>query len=120
YRGDVFKWALVIFVISFIGLGVLGTRPVTPLTTILARVFAVGYFAFFLGMPIYTRLEKTRAVPDRLQEPVIPLEKRSGWHWDLVRQFLGWAKETVLVQEALARLSELNQKIKNKCCKTES
>jgi ubiquinol-cytochrome c reductase cytochrome b subunit len=66
YRGLLFRSALAIFVVSFIALGWLGTQPPTPLLAFFARVFAVLYFAFFLLMPIYTRLDQTRPVPDRV------------------------------------------------------
>ena len=66
YRGPLFKTALATFVISFVALGYLGTESPTPLLTILARVFSVLYFAFFLLMPIYTKLDKTKPVPERV------------------------------------------------------
>jgi ubiquinol-cytochrome c reductase cytochrome b subunit len=66
YRGGIFKKALFLFVISFISLGYLGTQPVTPLATIMARIFTTLYFAFFLLMPIYTRWEKTKPEPNHL------------------------------------------------------
>jgi ubiquinol-cytochrome c reductase cytochrome b subunit len=66
YRGQASQWALTLFVISFIGLGYLGIETVTPLRTILARIFAIIYFAFFLLMPWYTSKEKTKPVPERL------------------------------------------------------
>jgi len=66
YRGIFFKTALVLFVISFLGLGFLGTQPVTPLYTLLARIFSVIYFAFFILMPIYTKLDTDKAVPERV------------------------------------------------------
>lgn len=65
YRGPLTKIALIIFSISFIGLGYLGTVPVTPLRQTLAQIFAFLYFAFFLSMPFYTRFEKTKPVPKR-------------------------------------------------------
>ncbi|MGY6273913.1 cytochrome b [Methylomonas sp. MgM2] len=68
YRGGIFKKALLLFVIAFIGLGYLGTQPATPVATTIARVFTAIYFGFFLLMPIYTRWEKTKPVPDRLTE----------------------------------------------------
>ena len=34
--------------------------------TIAAQVFTLIYFAFFLLMPWYTRLDKTRPEPERL------------------------------------------------------
>jgi ubiquinol-cytochrome c reductase cytochrome b subunit len=66
YRGGIYKKALLLFVVSFIGLGYLGTQPATPAATTVARVFTVVYFGFFLLMPIYTRWEKTKPVPERL------------------------------------------------------
>ncbi len=66
YRGVLFKSALWVFVFSFIVLGWLGTQPATPMLTNLARVFSVLYFAFFLLMPWYTRIDKTLPVPERV------------------------------------------------------
>ena len=34
----------------------------------LARVFSVIYFAFFLLMPLYTRWEKTKPIPNRVTD----------------------------------------------------
>jgi ubiquinol-cytochrome c reductase cytochrome b subunit len=68
YRGGIYKKALLLFVISFLGLGYLGTQPATPGATMVARVFTVIYFGFFLLMPIYTRWEKTKPVPKRLTD----------------------------------------------------
>jgi ubiquinol-cytochrome c reductase cytochrome b subunit len=66
YRGGMFKKALLLFVISFVCLGYLGTQPATPLATTMARIFTAIYFGFFLLMPLYTRWEKTKPVPERL------------------------------------------------------
>ncbi|MDO4248552.1 MAG: cytochrome bc complex cytochrome b subunit [Neisseria sp.] len=66
YRGPIFKTMLVLFIISFIGLGILGALPATDVRTIFARVFSIIYFAFFLGMPFYTKIDKDRAVPARV------------------------------------------------------
>jgi len=68
YRGGLFKKAVLLFVISFIGLGYLGTQPATPTATTVARVLTAVYFGFFLLMPLYTRWEKTKPVPERLTE----------------------------------------------------
>ena len=68
YRGGIYKKALLLFVISFIGLGYLGTQPATPGATTVARVLTAVYFGFFLLMPIYTRWEKTKAEPERLTD----------------------------------------------------
>ncbi len=66
YRGGIFKKALLIFVISFVSLGYLGTQPATANAVIAARIFSTFYFSFFLLMPIYTSWEKTKPVPERL------------------------------------------------------
>jgi ubiquinol-cytochrome c reductase cytochrome b subunit len=66
YRGGIYKKALALFVISFIVLGYLGTQPATPVMTNIARVFTAIYFGFFLLMPIYTRWEKTKPLPERV------------------------------------------------------
>ena len=68
YRGPIFKFALVLFVISFIGLGYLGTKPPTPMHTLIARICAVVYYAFFFLMPWYTSIDKTKPVPERIPE----------------------------------------------------
>ena len=66
YRGPLFRWAVVLFTISFLALGYLGTQPVTDLYTMLARIFAVIYFAFFILMPWYTSIDKDKPVPERV------------------------------------------------------
>ncbi|MDH5358385.1 MAG: cytochrome bc complex cytochrome b subunit [Gammaproteobacteria bacterium] len=66
YRGILFRIALTLFTISFLGLGFLGTQPVTELYTLLARTFSFIYFAFFILMPIYTKLDKDKPVPERV------------------------------------------------------
>ena len=66
YRGPKFKIALGLFLIAFIGLGILGVLPVSPLYTVLSRVFSVVYFAFFLLMPWYTKNDTFKPVPERV------------------------------------------------------
>jgi ubiquinol-cytochrome c reductase cytochrome b subunit len=66
YRGPLFKAFLFAFAISFVALGWLGMQPVTDEFTIAARVFGFIYFAFFLLMPWYTRIDRTRQPPDRV------------------------------------------------------
>jgi ubiquinol-cytochrome c reductase cytochrome b subunit len=66
YRGWLYKGFLFAFAISFVALGYLGLQPATPEYTRAARVFAIIYFAFFFLMPWYTRVDKTRPVPDRV------------------------------------------------------
>ncbi|VAX11953.1 Ubiquinol-cytochrome C reductase, cytochrome B subunit [hydrothermal vent metagenome] len=66
YRGGIYKTALAIFVVSFIALGYLGTQPATPVMTNFARLFSILYFAFFILMPWYTAIDKTKPVPERV------------------------------------------------------
>ena len=66
YRGPIFKWFLAAFVVSFIGLGWLGILPATPLYTWFARILSLVYFAFFFLMPWYTKIDKTKPVPERV------------------------------------------------------
>lgn len=66
YRGGIFKAALAIFIAAFILLGWLGTQPAEGINTLLAQISMFIYFGFFLLMPIYTRLDKTKPVPERL------------------------------------------------------
>ena len=66
YRGWICKAMLAVFVISFIGLGILGAVPTTTQRTVIAQILSVLYFAFFLGMPFYSRWDKTKPVPDRI------------------------------------------------------
>ena len=66
YKGWMSRLAIVIFAIAFILLSYLGGQPVTDLNTLLARIGAIIYFGFFLGMPFYTKWEKTKPVPERV------------------------------------------------------
>ncbi len=66
YRGWIYKVFLGAFAVSFLTLMYLGLQPAQGTYVVLARIFTVIYFAFFLLMPIYTRVEKTRPVPDRI------------------------------------------------------
>ena len=60
--------SLAAFAVSFVVLAYLGLQPASDLYTLLAQIFTVVYFAFFLLMPIYTSLEKTKPVPERVTE----------------------------------------------------
>jgi ubiquinol-cytochrome c reductase cytochrome b subunit len=66
YKGILSKIALTLFVIAFIALSYLGLAPASDLYVILARVFTAIYFAFFILMPWYTRIEKTKPAPERV------------------------------------------------------
>jgi ubiquinol-cytochrome c reductase cytochrome b subunit len=66
YRGPIYKIALALFVVSFVGLGYLGLQPSTPVMTMIAQVLSVIYFLFFLLMPWYTSIDKTKPEPERV------------------------------------------------------
>ncbi len=78
YRGTLYKKWLAAFVVSFLILGYLGTVPSNvwgqfgawmggaDRATVVARVFTLIYFAFFILMPWYTKKDKTLPVPERV------------------------------------------------------
>jgi len=66
YKGLGSKIMLGLFVVSFFILGYLGTVHPTPGRTVLAQVCTGIYFAYFLLMPWYTAVEKTKSVPERV------------------------------------------------------
>ncbi len=66
YRGWMYKTALTTFVITFFALLFLGLAPAEGVYVTLARVFSILYFAFFLLMPYYSAIDKTKPVPDRV------------------------------------------------------
>ena len=66
YKGWLSKIWLLVFCISFVILGVLGVLSPTPERTLLARICTILYFAYFILMPFYTRMEKTKPVPERV------------------------------------------------------
>ena len=66
YKGWLSKIWLVAFVISFCILGYLGVVVSTPERTLLAQILTAVYFAYFLLMPWYTGIEKTKPVPERV------------------------------------------------------
>ena len=66
YRGWISRTALALFALSFVALGYLGLQPAEGLYVVLARIFAAIYFAFFLLMPFYSRIDPVKPVPDRV------------------------------------------------------
>lgn len=66
YKGWMSKIWLVIFCVSFVILGVLGVLAPTPGRTLLSQICTALYFAYFILMPFYTRMEKTKPVPERV------------------------------------------------------
>lgn len=67
YRGWL-SWVLLIgLAISFVWLGKIGAGPGTdPVETVIGRILTFYYFAFFITMPLWTRLDKTKPVPERV------------------------------------------------------
>ena len=78
YRGTHFKVALTAFVVVFLILGYLGTEPITvwgqfgawlgnaDRATVVSRICTLVYFLFFILMPWYTKVDKTKPEPDRV------------------------------------------------------
>ena len=66
YRGPIFKGALVIFIISFFIMGYLGVLAPTPGRTLAAQICSLLYFAFFLLMPWYSKIDKCKPEPERV------------------------------------------------------
>ena len=78
YKGTYSRVALLLFVVSFLILGVLGTQSVSPGKTLLAQIMTVVYFAFFFAMPWYTRNEKTSQPPERVTGRFITIPQLIG------------------------------------------
>ena len=66
YKGKISRVMVLIFVASFVILGVLGVKAPTPARTFLAQVCTVIYFAYFIGMWFWTKHEKTLPEPKRV------------------------------------------------------
>jgi len=72
YRGWIYKTALAFFVVAFVILGYLGTKSPQAINLMLfpnvywAQIFTIVYFAFFALMPWYTKIDKTKPVPERV------------------------------------------------------
>jgi ubiquinol-cytochrome c reductase cytochrome b subunit len=64
YRSWMSKLALAVFAIAFVRLGMLGLSQDS--STFELRLWTFVYFAFFILMPIWTRIEKTKPVPERV------------------------------------------------------
>jgi len=66
YKGWISKVALISFAISFVVLSYLGAVATTPGRTMLAQVLTFVYFGFFILMPWYSKIDKTKPVPERV------------------------------------------------------
>jgi ubiquinol-cytochrome c reductase cytochrome b subunit len=67
YRGPIFKTALMLFAADFIMLGVCGLKPAVQPYTTLSVIGTIYYFAFFLLMPWYTRIDSHKPEPARVR-----------------------------------------------------
>lgn len=69
YKGMGSKIFLGVFIIAFFILGYLGMKHPTAERTLVAQICTAIYFGYFLLMPWYTKVEKTKPVPDRVTMP---------------------------------------------------
>ena len=67
YRGWLSWTMLGVFVVSFLWLMKIGAGPGTdPVETIIGRILTFLYYAFFITMPVWTAIDRTKPVPDRV------------------------------------------------------
>jgi len=66
YRGPLTKIALALFTVAFVTLGYLGLQAGSELQKLVAQICTAIYFLFFLLMPVYTRIDSVKPVPDRV------------------------------------------------------
>jgi ubiquinol-cytochrome c reductase cytochrome b subunit len=66
YRGPLYKIALAVFSVAFIILGLCGMKPPSGIYPQLAKICTALYFAFFLLMPWYTKIDSVKPVPERV------------------------------------------------------
>jgi ubiquinol-cytochrome c reductase cytochrome b subunit len=67
YRGKLSWLMLGMFVVCFVWLGLIGNGPGTnPVETIIGRVLTFLYYAFFITMPLWTKFDRTKPVPERV------------------------------------------------------
>ena len=66
YKGTISKVMLFLLVVSFFVLGYLGVKSPTYERTLMAQVGTLVYFSYFVLMPWYTRVEKTKPEPERV------------------------------------------------------
>ena len=66
YRPGWHKLVYAVFLINFVILGIIGTKAPSPVLNIISQVGTLIYLAFFLFMPIWSRLGTFKKVPDRV------------------------------------------------------
>jgi len=66
YRPMLHKLLIAVFCVSFFLLGYFVTRPGSATLTLVARILTFYYFAFFITMPIWSRMGTFKTVPERV------------------------------------------------------
>ncbi len=66
YKPMLTKVLFAIFAITFIWMGWLGAQTGSTIQTLLARIFTLFYFGFFITMPWWSRMGTTKPVPERV------------------------------------------------------
>ncbi len=66
YRPSFHKSILVVFVVVFVVLGYLGVQPPSPVGEKVSQLGTLLYFAFFLTMPLWSRVGQFKQVPERV------------------------------------------------------
>ncbi|MBY4898298.1 cytochrome bc complex cytochrome b subunit [Cupriavidus sp. AU9028] len=66
YRPNFHKTILTVFVVMFLILGYLGVQPPSPVGEKVSQLGTLLYFAFFLTMPLWSRVGQFKPVPERV------------------------------------------------------
>jgi Cytochrome b subunit of the bc complex len=66
YRPGWHKWLYGIFIVNFLVLGYLGTQAPNNVFNLMSQIGTVIYLAFFLLMPVWSRLGTFKPVPERV------------------------------------------------------
>jgi len=66
YRPTWHKYLYAIFIVNFLVLGYLGTQAPNPTFNLMSQIGTVIYLAFFLVMPVWSRIGTFKQVPDRV------------------------------------------------------
>ncbi|MBK8066576.1 MAG: cytochrome b N-terminal domain-containing protein [Rhodanobacteraceae bacterium] len=66
YRGPLTKIALALFTVAFVTLGYLGLQAGSEIQKLIAQICTAIYFLYFLLMPVYTKMDSVKPVPDRV------------------------------------------------------
>jgi ubiquinol-cytochrome c reductase cytochrome b subunit len=65
-------------------------------------------------MPIFSSIEITKPVPERVQEPVIPLSKREGIQWRMIEEALSALQHAPIYLQAKSYLARWSGKLSGK------